>query len=109
MNMKTYIRLISLASQLDEKGFLEQASELDKVVASLVEAKKTKEGKEPDVPKKVVEIADAIRRDNPDTSDEVSYRMAWETYVSYVNPSYEGGTSKGKSHRESPKSEYAKD
>lgn len=106
--MKTHIHLISLASRLDEKGFLKQASELDKIVASLIEAKKTKEGKEPDVPKKVVEIADAIRRDNPETSDEVAYRMAWETFVSYVDPSYEGGTSKGRSKRESPKSEYAK-
>lgn len=107
--MKTHTRLFSLASQLDEKGFLEQASELDKVVASLVEAKKTKEGKEPDVPKKVVEIADAIRRDNPDTSDAKSYAMAWETFCSYVDPSYEGCTLKGKSKRESPKSDYIKE
>lgn len=60
---------------------------------------------EPDKPKKVIEIADAIRRDSPDVSDEQAYRMAWETYCSYVNPSYEGCTSKGKSKRKSPKSE----
>lgn len=61
--------------------------------------------KEPDKPKKITEIADAIRRDSPDVSDEQAYRMAWETYCSYVNPSYEGCTSKGKSKRKSPKSE----
>ncbi len=49
------------------------------------------------------EIADAIRRDAPDTSDEVAYRMAWETYCSYTNPSHPGCTEKGKSQRESPK------
>lgn len=54
-------------------------------------------------PKKVTEIADAIRRDNPGTSDEAAYRQAWETYCSYVNPGYDGCTSKGKSKRESPK------
>lgn len=55
-------------------------------------------------PDKVVEIADAIRRDQ-DVSDDVAYRMAWETYCSYVNPSYDGCTGKGKSKRKSPKSE----
>lgn len=59
-------------------------------------------------PKKVTEIADSIQRDNPEISESVAHRMAWETYCSYVNPSYEGCTSKGKSHRESPKSEYGK-
>lgn len=54
-------------------------------------------------PKKVVEIADAIRRDNPDTSDEAAYRMAWETYCSYTNPGHSGCTQKGKSKRKSPK------
>jgi hypothetical protein len=56
-------------------------------------------------PKKVTEIADAIRRDSPDTPDGVAYAQAWETYCSYVNPSYEGCTSKGKSKRKSPKSD----
>mgnify|MGYP001554514607 CR=1 FL=1 len=56
-------------------------------------------------PKKVVEIADAIRRDNKKISDEAAYRMAWETYCSYTNPSHDGCTSKGKSKRKSPKSE----
>jgi hypothetical protein len=59
-------------------------------------------------PAKVVEIADAIRRDKPGTSDEVAYREAWETMCSYVDPSHEGCTEKGKSKRESPKSEYTK-
>jgi hypothetical protein len=54
-------------------------------------------------PAKVVEIADAIRRDNPDTSDEVAYRMAWETYCSYTNRNHPGCTEKGKSMRKSPK------
>ena len=54
-------------------------------------------------PDKVVEIADAIRRDNPDTSDESAYRMAWETYCSYTNPEHSGCTEKGKSKRKSPK------
>lgn len=62
--------------------------------------------KEPDKPKKVTEIADAVRRDSPDMDDEQAYRIAWETYCSYVNPSYEGCTSKGKSKRKSPKSDY---
>jgi hypothetical protein len=60
-------------------------------------------------PAKVVEIADAIRRDNPEISDAKSYAMAWETFCSYVNPGYEGCTSKGKSHRESPKPYEIKD
>lgn len=68
-----------------------------------------REAKEPDKPEKVTEIADAIRRDNPDFSDEKSFRMAWETYCSYVNPGYEGCTSKGKSKRKSPKSDYSDD
>ena len=55
------------------------------------------------VPAKVKEIADAIRRDQPDTSDEVAYRMAWETYCSYLEEGHEGCTEKGKSQRESPK------
>jgi hypothetical protein len=61
-----------------------------------------------EVPKKVKEMADAIRRDKPEISDAKSYAMAWETFCSYTNPSYEGCTEKGKSHRESPKSEYTK-
>lgn len=60
---------------------------------------KMKEGK----PAKVIEIADAIRRDEPGTSDEKAYRMAWETYCSYVNPGYSSCTPKGKSKRKSPK------
>jgi len=52
-------------------------------------------------PKKVKEIADAIRRDDPKVSDEKAYKMSWETYCSYVNPSYKGCTEKGKSKRKS--------
>jgi hypothetical protein len=40
----------------------------------------TPTGKEKDIPEKVVEIANAIRRDNPSISDESAYRMAWDTY-----------------------------
>lgn len=65
---------------------------------------KKKKKKEPKKPKKVKEIADAIRRDNKDVSDGVAYAQAWETYCSYVNPGYDGCTSKGKSKRKSPKS-----
>lgn len=54
-------------------------------------------------PKKVKEIADAIRRDNKGTSDSTAYRQAWETYCSYVNKNYKGCTSRGKSKRKSPK------
>ncbi len=36
-------------------------------------------GEEPNVPKKVVEVADAIRRDDPGASDEKAYRIAWAT------------------------------
>lgn len=61
--------------------------------------KDKKDGK----PAKVKEIADAIRRDNKDISDEVAYRMAWETYCSYTNKSYPQCTEKGKSKRKSPK------
>lgn len=60
--------------------------------------------KEPKKPKKVKEIADAIRRDNKDVSDAAAYKMAWESYCSYINPGYDGCTSKGKSKRKSPKS-----
>jgi len=69
---------------------------LDKIIEA---AEKEHGGK----PAKVVEIADAIRRDTPGTTDEAAYRMAWETYCSYTNPGHEGCTEKGKSHRESPK------
>lgn len=100
--MKTLAKLIALANKLDENSFPIQAIQLDEATEKLVQAKKTKEGKEPDIPAKVTEIADAIRRDQ-DASDEVAYRMAWETYCSYVNPGYEGCTSKGKSKRKSPK------
>ena len=62
--------------------------------------------KEDSKPKKVTEIADAIRRENKDISDGQSYAMAWETYCSYVNPGYDGCTSKGKSKRKSPKKDY---
>ena len=60
--------------------------------------------KEPKIPKKVTEIADAIRRDNKDISDAAAYKMSWESYCSYINPKYEGCTEKGKSKRKSPKS-----
>lgn len=100
----TLAKLLCLANKLDEIRSCTAADQIDDLVCF---AKKTKEGKEPDIPEKVIEIADAIRRDNSDISDEVAYRMAWETYVSYINPSYEGGTSKGRSKRKSPKSEYA--
>lgn len=59
------------------------------------------------VPKKVDEIAHAIERDQNE-SPEVAHRIAWESYCSYVNPSYDGCTSKGKSKRKSPESEYSK-
>ena len=62
--------------------------------------------KEDSKPKKVTEIADAIRRDNPDTPDGVAYAQAWESYCSYINPDYDGCTSKGKSKRKSPKKDY---
>lgn len=65
---------------------------------------KVKDKKDEDgVPAKVKEIADAIRRDNKDISDEAAYRMAWETYCSYTNKSYPQCTEKGKSKRKSPK------
>lgn len=67
------------------------------------EKKKDKKDDHGGKPEKVVEIADAIRRDNPGTSDEAAYRMAWETYCSYTNPSHPGCTEKGKSKRKSPK------
>jgi hypothetical protein len=63
-------------------------------------AKKKKTSK----PQKVTDIADAIQRDHPSTDEVAAHKMAWETYCSYVNPSYDGCTSKGKSKRKSPKS-----
>jgi hypothetical protein len=54
-------------------------------------------------PAKVVEIADALRGDHPDMDDKTAYKIAYESYCSYVNPGYEGCTEKGKSHRKSPK------
>ena len=100
--MKALAKLVALANKLDENSYPFEAFQLDEVMDKIVQAKKTKEGKEPDIPAKVTEIADAIRRDQ-DADDEASYRMAWETYCSYVNPGYEGCTSKGKSKRKSPK------
>lgn len=97
MSDKTAFELLRLANEMDEAGLHDEASTVDGIVCF---------AKEPDKPEKVTEIADAIRRDNPDFSDEKAYRMAWETYCSYVNPGYEGCTSKGKSKRKSPKSEY---
>jgi len=93
-------RLVKMANALDEQQLHTEADVIDKLTVF---------AKEPNKPEKVTEIADAIRRDNPDTSDEKAYRMAWETYCSYVNPGYEGCTSKGKSKRKSPKSEYGED
>jgi len=79
----------------------------DKVHRGSIEAAKKKKKSKPkmkeDKPAKVIEIADAIRRDDPKVSDEKAYRMAWETYCSYVNPGYSGCTPKGKSKRKSPK------
>jgi gas vesicle protein len=59
------------------------------------------------VPKKVKEIARAIERDI-DASPEKAYRIGWEQYCSYINPDYQGCTSKGKSKRKSPKKDYVK-
>ena len=42
--------------------------------------KQTEEGEKRDVPEKVIEIANAIRRDNPAVTDEAAYRMAWAKY-----------------------------
>lgn len=55
-------------------------------------------------PAKVKEMARAME-DEQDYSPEKAYRIAWETYCSFINPDYEGCTSKGKSKRKSPKSE----
>ncbi|RLI99748.1 MAG: hypothetical protein DRP08_06925, partial [Candidatus Aenigmatarchaeota archaeon] len=92
--------IVDIANQLDEIGLSKEADELDQL---LREAAKKKKKKEPNIPEKVKEIADAIKRDHPKISDEVKMRMAWETYCSYVNPGYEGCTEKGKSMRKSPK------
>jgi hypothetical protein len=43
------------------------------------EAPLTAEGKEPKIPQKVKDIADAIRRDDPSASDAKAYRIAWAT------------------------------
>lgn len=64
-------------------------------VQRLVEAK--------GAPAKVKEMARAME-DEQGFSPEKSYRIAWETYCSYVNPDYDGCTKKGKSMRKSPKS-----
>lgn len=100
--MKIFSKLLKLASALEDDALSKQADQIDQLI---VYAK----DEEPNIPDKVVEIADAIRRDNPDTSDGVAYAQAWETYCSYVNPDYEGCTSKGKSKRKSPKSDYIED
>ena len=44
------------------------------------EQKKTDTGEKRDVPQKVIEIANAIRRDDPDVTDEGAYRIAWARY-----------------------------
>lgn len=54
---------------------------------SLVLAKKKKK-KVSKRPKKVIEIADALRRDNPEMSDETAYKIAWSNYRKNVNPNY---------------------
>lgn len=52
-----------------------------------------------DVPAKVEEIADAIRRDNPQYTDEQAYRMAWQNYCTNVNADHPGCTVYGKTKR----------
>lgn len=44
------------------------------------EAPRTSTGEEPDIPSKVRDIADAIRRDDPKASDAKAYRIAWSSY-----------------------------
>lgn len=68
---------------------------------AIFEAQKIIEAK--GAPEKVKEMARAMEKDQG-YSPEKAYRIAWETYCSYVNPDYEGCTSKGKSMRKSPKS-----
>jgi len=77
-------------------------SEVKIAKVAIFEAQRIVEAK--GAPEKVKEMARAMEKDqgyNP----EKAYRIAWETYCSYINPGYEGCTSKGKSKRESPKSE----
>lgn len=93
-NCEYYDHLEEMEKKMDQK------KKGAKIRSFVVQAAKDEHGGKP---AKVVEIADAIRRDNPGISDEAAYRMAWETLCSYVDPSYEGCTEKGKSKRESPK------
>ncbi len=90
-----------LLYRANSKFFMASIDRLRRVLQAKADEKAKK------IPAKVTEIADAIRRDNPSFSDEKAFRMAWETFCSYVEPGYEGCTSKGKSHRESPKSDYS--
>jgi hypothetical protein len=66
-----------------------------KVLDHMIEMDKSAKGK---IPKKVEQIADAIRRDTG-ASDEKAYRIAWQTYIKYVNPSYPGATEAGKTKK----------
>jgi hypothetical protein len=85
----------------------EKASDMfAEIVERFAKATKIASKKKSSKPKKVSEIAQAIERDNPDISPEQAYKMSWETLCSYVDPSYKGCTSKGKSKRKSPKSSY---
>lgn len=107
LKMKLYNDALEDAKKRKKKSLLETVKIAQKLVG-ISTSKIAKKRKEPKKPKKVTEIADAIRRDNSKISDEAAYRMAWESYCSYINPKYEGCTSKGKSKRKSPKKDRVK-
>jgi hypothetical protein len=50
------------------------------------------DGSKKDIPEKVVEIANAIRRDDPKMSDEAAYRIAWDTHKGKRGGSHTGGS-----------------
>lgn len=71
--MEILPKLVRLANKLDEKGFSKEADVLD----ALVKIAGEEHGGKPD---KVVEIAKAVHRENPDMSDEDAYKIAWSQY-----------------------------
>lgn len=74
-----------------------------KVALDILAKKKKKKKPKSKAHTKAKEIADALRRDNPDMSDAAAYKISWESVCSYTNKGHKGCTPKGKSKRKSPK------
>lgn len=68
-------------SQVELANLLDAAKAEAKTAAPVFpEQRKDHEGNDRGVPDHVIEIANALRRDNPGMNDESAYRIAWDTH-----------------------------